>query len=62
MSEGTSRSRHSNGEEKVHTYHIGETQHFKLENDGFFIHDLTNTGSSDLQFLTVEFLNSAGQA
>jgi len=56
MSEGKAKSYYDDGSVKESTYGIGDTQYFdELDEDHFFIHDLTNTGDSVLLFSTVEF-------
>lgn len=42
-------------------YHPGQTKHLKFSEGEFMVHDLENTGSTDLAFVTVEMLESANQ-
>jgi hypothetical protein len=42
-------------------YYAGETQHESYEAGEYKIHDLENTGDTDLVFTTVEFLDSANE-
>jgi hypothetical protein len=42
-----------------HSYIAGETRHESHEPGHYKVHDLENIGTSDLNFITVEFLDSA---
>jgi beta-alanine degradation protein BauB len=44
------------------SYFAGETQHESYGPGEFKMHDLENTGDTELVFVTVEFLNSANPA
>lgn len=56
MGPGTARSRFDDGRVVDVTYTDGQTQHFPhLTLDNCFVHDLTNTGETELVFVTVEF-------
>jgi hypothetical protein len=44
-----------------HTYKAGETRHESHGAGHYKVHDLANIGDSDLNFLTVEFLDSANK-
>ena len=44
-----------------HTYKAGETRHETQAKGSFKVHDLANIGDSDLNFITVEFLDSANK-
>ncbi|WP_417580852.1 hypothetical protein [Pelagibacterium sp.] len=56
LTDGQGRSRYSDGDVIDHQYTAGETKHFKdLTTENGFVHDLTNTGSTELVFVTVEF-------
>ena len=56
LTDGKARSRYGDGRVVDVTYRAGETRHFPgLGREGAFVHDLTNTGETDLVFVTVEF-------
>ena len=59
LSEGTARSHVGGGPAKVSRYAAGETRHLAFGAGEFMIHDLENVGTTDLVFVTVEFLESA---
>lgn len=52
---GTARSHYNDGRVVDVTYEAGETKHFDIPGDEFFVHDLANTGDTPLFFVTVEF-------
>lgn len=56
---GAARSHYADGRTVDVVYTEGETQHLSFPAGQFMIHDLENTGSGDLVFTTVEFLDSA---
>jgi hypothetical protein len=51
----------SDGTTVEHTYKAGETRHETHERGHYKVHDLENIGTSDLNFITVEFLDSANE-
>lgn len=56
LSDGKGRSRYDDGRVVDVTYANGQTQHFPdLSPDNAFVHDLTNTGDTELVFVTTEF-------
>lgn len=56
LTDGTARSRYGDGRVVDVTYRKGQTQHFPyLTAEAGFVHDLTNTGTTELLFVTVEF-------
>ncbi len=56
LSEGKARSYFNNGSVVESEYRIGDTKYYTdLDEDHFFIHDLTNIGNTILIFSTVEF-------
>ncbi|MGX1740332.1 cupin domain-containing protein [Bosea sp. NPDC055353] len=56
LTNGRARSRTGDGRVVDVTYRAGETRHFPdLGRDRGFVHDLTNTGDTELVFVTVEF-------
>ncbi len=55
MGSGKSRSYYGDGSIKETDYQAGDTLHFELGQDDFFVHDLENIGSTKLSFVTVEF-------
>ena len=44
-----------------HTYKAGETRHETTPAGKYKVHDLANIGDADLNFITVEFLDSANK-
>ncbi|WP_315835314.1 hypothetical protein [Bradyrhizobium prioriisuperbiae] len=58
-SAGRGRSHFWDGRVVESDYKLGDTRHFRVEKDGWFIHDLENIGDRPLGFVAVEFLNSA---
>ena len=62
LTDGQGRSRFDDGRVVNVTYIDGQTQHFPdLSPDNAFVHDLTNTGETELVFVTVEFTEVAEQ-
>ncbi len=59
MNAGKSISRHATGLTRETTYTPGDTRHIQFAPGEFMLHDLTNTGETDLLFTTVEFKASA---
>ena len=57
--DGKARAHVSDGTTVEHTYKAGETRHETHAKGHYKVHDLENIGTSDLNFLTVEFLDSA---
>ncbi len=56
LTDGTARSRFDDGRVVDVTYTNGQTRHFPdLSPDNAFVHDLINTGETELVFVTVEF-------
>lgn len=56
---GRARSHYWDGRVADVAYEAGDTQHHHFPAGAFMIHDLHNTGDTDLVFTTVEFLDSA---
>jgi hypothetical protein len=56
---GRATSRHHDGRLAVSTYAAGTTKHLAFGPGEFMVHDLTNTGDTELVFTTVEFLGGA---
>jgi len=59
---GSARSHMQDGSTVEAVYRAGDTRHYTYGKDEYKIHDLENTGESDLWFTTVEFLDSANEA
>ncbi|HEV7249569.1 MAG TPA: hypothetical protein VGN93_21570 [Shinella sp.] len=56
LTDGTGRSRYGDGRVVDVSYVAGDTRHFAdLTPQTAFVHDLTNTGTTELVFVTVEF-------
>lgn len=56
LTDGQGVSQFADGRVLPVTYRAGDTKNFPhLTASGGFVHDLTNTGDSDLVFVTVEF-------
>lgn len=51
----------SDGTTVEHTYKAGETRHETHAKGHYKVHDIENIGTSDLNFITVEFLDSANE-
>ena len=56
MADGAARTYFSDGRVVDMTYTKGETQHFHYEPGEYMLHSLENIGSTELVFITVEFL------
>jgi hypothetical protein len=56
---GQARAHMNDGTIVEHTYQPGETRHETHGKGHFKVHDIQNTGTSELHFTTVEFLDSA---
>ena len=61
LTDGKARAYVSDGTTVEHTYKAGETRHESHAAGHFKVHDLANIGDSDLNFITVEFLDSANK-
>ena len=61
LTEGKAQSRINGAAPQEASYHPGQTKHMKFAEGEFMVHDLENTGSTDLAFVTVEMLESANQ-
>ena len=61
LTDGKARAYVSDGTMVEHTYKAGETRHESHAAGHFKVHDLANVGDSDLNFITVEFLDSANK-
>jgi quercetin dioxygenase-like cupin family protein len=59
---GKARAHVSDGTTVEHTYVAGETRHESHVPGHYKVHDLENIGATDLNFVTVEFLDSANKA
>jgi beta-alanine degradation protein BauB len=59
--DGLARAHINDGTTVEHTYIAGETRHETHEPGHFKVHDLENIGSTELNFITVEFLDSANK-
>lgn len=61
LTDGKARSRYCDGRIVDVVYNAGQTQNFPdLGHGNAFVHDLTNTGSTPLLFVTVEFSSRTG--
>jgi quercetin dioxygenase-like cupin family protein len=58
---GEACSRINGGKPVSRAYVAGETMHMQYGAGEFMIHDLENTGDSDIAFITVEMLESANK-
>ena len=61
LTDGKARAYVSDGTMVEHTYKAGETRHETHAKGHFKVHDLANAGDGDLNFITVEFLDSANK-
>ena len=59
--DGRARAHVNDGSTVEHTYTAGETRHESHEPGHYKVHDLENIGTTDLNFMTVEFLDSANK-
>ncbi|MFJ6158729.1 cupin domain-containing protein [Pseudarthrobacter sp. NPDC092184] len=53
---GRSRQHSEDGTTREATYAEGDTKHYEFPGDDYMIHDLENTGDTELEFITVEHL------
>ena len=60
-SPGKAISHYGDGRVAEVSYAAGDTKHLKFGPGESMIHDLENTGASELSFVTVEFLESANE-
>jgi hypothetical protein len=58
---GKARAHVNDGTTVEHTYIAGETRHETHEHGHYKVHDLENIGTTDLNFVTVEFLDSVNK-
>ena len=61
LTSGRARAHMDDGSTVEHTYAAGETRHETHAGGHSKVHDLENTGDSELIFCTVEFLDSANK-
>jgi hypothetical protein len=61
LNAGRARAHLDDGSTVEHTYFAGETRHETHAGGHSKVHDLENTGDSELIFTTVEFLDSANK-
>ena len=59
--DGKARAHVSDGTTVEHTYKAGETRHEVHAKGHYKVHDIENIGENDLNFITVEFLDSANE-
>jgi mannose-6-phosphate isomerase-like protein (cupin superfamily) len=59
LSAGSARSHVDGGPPRESQYFAGQTSHLQFAPGEFMLHDLENTGSTPLLFITVEHLQSA---
>ena len=59
--DGRARAHVNGGTTVEHSYRAGETRHETHAKGHYKVHDLENIGSSELHFITVEFLDSANK-
>ncbi len=59
LTAGTARSHINGGPAQSASYSAGQTSHLNFAAGEFLLHDLENTGTTPLEFVTVEFLDSA---
>lgn len=55
---GRSRSNYATGETRDAEYQAGDVRHFRFAEGEYMLHDLSNTGETELIFTTVEFKDS----
>jgi hypothetical protein len=60
--DGRSRQHTSDGTTRDVNYHAGDSKHFTFQRGEYLLHDLNNTGDTELVFATVEHLDSANEA
>jgi quercetin dioxygenase-like cupin family protein len=61
LTDGKARAHVSDGTTVEHTYRAGETRHETHAKGHYKVHDIENVGENDLNFITVEFLDSANE-
>jgi hypothetical protein len=61
VSAGKARSHYHDGQSEESTYQAGDIRHMKFGPGEIMVHDLENTGDTELGFTTVEFLDSANR-
>jgi hypothetical protein len=57
---GSSLQHTSDGTTREVSYEAGDTRHYHFERGEYLLHDLENMGDTELIFITVEHLDSAG--
>jgi beta-alanine degradation protein BauB len=62
LTAGKALSRYGDGTIRLYDYVPGETRHLNFDYGEATVHDLTNFGTTELAFLTVELLDSPNQA
>ncbi|MGH3055065.1 MAG: hypothetical protein ACRDL7_08825 [Gaiellaceae bacterium] len=58
---GRGRSFYADGSVREMEYEAGDTRHMRFDAGQSMLHDLENTGTTTLAFVTVEFLDSANR-
>jgi hypothetical protein len=61
LNDGKARAHINDGTTVEHTYKAGETRHEVHAKGHYKVHDIENIGENDLNFITVEFLDSANE-
>jgi beta-alanine degradation protein BauB len=59
---GRSRQHTSDGTTRDVSYHPGDSKYLTFDRGEYLLHDLNNTGETELVFVTVEHLDSANEA
>ena len=59
---GRSRQHTSDGTTRDVSYHPGDSKYLTFDSGEYLLHDLNNTGETELVFVTVEHLDSANEA
>ena len=62
LSDGRARSHYADGDVREMEYRAGQTRHFAFGPGEHMTHDLENTGTTPLLFVTVEFKTGANAA
>jgi uncharacterized cupin superfamily protein len=62
LTAGASTQHTDDGTTRTVTYSAGDTKHFTFASGEYLLHDLENSGDTELVFLTVELLDSANPA
>ncbi|MET4050463.1 MULTISPECIES: hypothetical protein [unclassified Rhodococcus (in: high G+C Gram-positive bacteria)] len=62
LTPGASLQHTHDGTTRAVRYNAGETRNYIFESGEFLLHDLENTGTTTLSFITVELKNSANEA